>query len=41
MGTPATGRVLTWQDMVVTRYEDGMIAEEWGVSGLAGALSSQ
>jgi predicted ester cyclase len=41
MGVAATGRVLTWQDMVVTRYEDGMIAEEWGVSGLAGALSSQ
>jgi predicted ester cyclase len=40
MGIPGTGRVLTWQDMVVTRYEGDMIAEEWGVSGLAGVIQS-
>ena len=38
MGVPASGRQIVWQDMVVTRYEDGMIAEEWGVSGLAERL---
>lgn len=38
MGVPASGRQLTWQDMVVTRYEDGLIAEEWGVSDLGSAL---
>lgn len=38
MGVSASGRQLVWQDIVVTRYEDGMIAEEWGESGLAGLL---
>jgi steroid delta-isomerase-like uncharacterized protein len=38
MGVPASGRQLVWQDIVVTRYEDGMIAEEWGESGLPGIL---
>ncbi len=41
MGIPGTGRVLTWQDMVVTRYEGNMIAEEWGVSGLPGVIRAQ
>lgn len=31
-GIPATGRSMLWRDMVVTRYEKGKIAEEWGVS---------
>lgn len=31
-GVTATGRTVVWQDMVVTRYEKGKIAEEWGVS---------
>ncbi len=38
MGVPATGRSIVWQDMIVTRYVDGLIAEEWGVSGLGGSL---
>ncbi len=38
MGVPASERSLVWQDIVVTRYEAGMIAEEWGVSGLAARL---
>jgi steroid delta-isomerase-like uncharacterized protein len=40
MGVPASGRSVTWQDIVVTRYEDGLIAEEWGVTGLPAALLS-
>ena len=31
-GVTATGRPMVWQEMIVTRYEDGKIAEEWGVS---------
>jgi predicted ester cyclase len=38
MGVTASGRQLVWQDLIVTRYEGGMIAEEWGESGLAGVL---
>lgn len=38
MGVPATGRSIVWRDMIVTRYVDGLIAEEWAVSGLAGRL---
>ena len=38
MGVPASGRTLEWYDIVVTRYQDGMIAEEWGESGLPGVL---
>jgi len=34
MGVPASGRSITWQDLVVTEYDAGMIAEEWGVSEL-------
>jgi len=41
MGVGATGQRLTWQDMVVTRYEDGMIAEEWGVSELGAVLRAR
>ena len=41
MGVPPTGNELVWQDMVVTRYEDGVIAEEWGVSELGAVLRSQ
>lgn len=39
-GFAPTGREVTWRDMVVTRYEDGLIAEEWAVSGLGGALAT-
>ncbi len=38
MGVPATGQSIVWQDMIVTRYVDGLIAEEWAVSGLGGSL---
>jgi len=39
MGVPASGRVIEWQDMIVTRYdEDGLVAEEWGVSDLGERL---
>ena len=41
MGVAASGRQLVWQDIVVTRYENGMIAEEWGESGLAELLLAQ
>ncbi len=35
LGVPASGRLITWRAMIVTRYEKGKIAEEWGVSDLA------
>jgi len=35
LGVPASGRLITWREMIVTRYEEGKIAEEWGVSDLA------
>ena len=40
LGVPASGRLIEWQDMIVTRYEEGKIAEEWGVSDLAGRLQA-
>ncbi len=41
MGVPASGRAILWRSMVVTRFEGGMIAEEWGVSELGGRLRAQ
>ena len=38
MGIPATGQRVEWRDMMVTRFADGKIAEEWGVSELAEQL---
>ena len=38
MGVPASGQSLVWQGIIVTRYEAGMIAEEWGVSELGARL---
>lgn len=38
MGVAPTGRSVVWQDMIVTRYADSLIVEEWGVSGLEGSL---
>ncbi len=35
LGVSASGRLITWREMIVTRYEEGKIAEEWGVSDLA------
>lgn len=37
-GIPASGKKVTWVDMVVTRFENGKIAEEWVVSELMGEL---
>ena len=37
-GIPPSGATVTWQDMVVTRFDGTKIAEEWAVSDLAGQL---
>ena len=37
-GFPATGREITWRDMVTSRFVEGKIAEEWVVSDLAEQL---
>ena len=41
MGVSATGQELTWQTMIVTRYEGELIAEEWAVSDLGEVIRSQ
>jgi predicted ester cyclase len=38
MGIPPYGEKVEWRDMVVTRFDDGKVAEEWTVSKLAGKL---
>jgi len=38
MGFPATGRKLVWRDMVISRFQDGLIAEEWVITDLAEQL---
>ena len=38
MGIPPTGHKVEWRDMVVTRFDGEMIAEDWAVSELAGQL---
>ncbi len=38
MGIPPSGKKIKWTDMVITRFEDERIAEEWVVSDLAGQL---
>lgn len=40
LGVPASGRLITWRSIIVTQYEEGKIAEEWGVSDLAGRLQA-
>lgn len=30
-GFPASGRMIRWRDMVMTRFEDGLIDENWTV----------
>lgn len=37
-GIPASGKKVKWVEMVVTRFEDQKIAEEWVVSELMGEL---
>lgn len=38
MGIPASQKKVRWSEMVVSRFEDGKICEEWLVSELAGEL---
>lgn len=37
-GIPPSGKKVTWDDMLVSRFEDGLIAEEWAVSDLAAQM---
>jgi predicted ester cyclase len=37
-GIPATDKKVTWTEMVVSRFENNKIIEEWVVSELAGEL---
>lgn len=37
-GFPSTGRGLVWRDMVTSRFQDGLVAEDWLVSDLAERL---
>ena len=37
-GIPASNKMIQWQEMVVSRFEDDKIKEEWLVSDLAGKL---
>ena len=38
LGFPASSQSIVWRDMVVSRVEDGRIAEEWVVTDLAERL---
>jgi predicted ester cyclase len=38
MGIPPSNKKVDWIELVVTRFDNGKIAEEWVVSELAGAL---
>jgi hypothetical protein len=35
---PACGKNVCWRDVVVSRFQDGLIAEEWFISDLAEQL---
>ena len=37
-GFPATGRLIVWREMLTSRFQDGLIVEEWLVSDLAESL---
>ena len=37
-GFPASGREIVWRDVVTSRVQDGLIAEEWVISDLAERL---
>lgn len=37
-GFPATNKKMTWTDMVVTRFGDGLIVEDWLLTDLAEQL---
>jgi len=38
MGFPATGRALVWRDMATTRFEGGLIAEDWVITDMVERL---
>lgn len=38
LGVPATGKTAAVEEIVVIRFRDGKIAEEWGVFDLAGLM---
>lgn len=40
-GIEPSGKKVRWNDMVVSRFDDGKIVEEWVVSDLAGGLLSK
>lgn len=35
LGFPATGRSIVWRDMVVSRFEEGLMVEDWVITDLA------
>ena len=37
-GFPATGRPIVWRDMVTSRLDNGLIAEDWVITDLAERL---
>ena len=40
IGFPATGLKLVWRDMVTSRFQDGLIVEDWVITDLAEQLLS-
>ena len=34
MGIPATGKNMTWRTIVISRFADGKVVEEWAISDL-------
>ncbi|MBM3778002.1 MAG: ester cyclase [Acidimicrobiia bacterium] len=37
-GFPGTGRPIVWREMVVSRFENGLVAEDWFLTDLAERL---
>ena len=37
-GFPATGRRIVWRDMVISRFRESLIAEDWFITDLAERL---
>jgi len=37
-GFPATGHPIVWRDMVISRFREGLIAEDWFITDLAERL---
>ncbi|PHN05516.1 ester cyclase [Flavilitoribacter nigricans] len=40
MGFPPTGKKITWESVILSRYENGKIVEEWGQSDLLEVLQN-